>query len=250
MQARDNVNPDSTHPGPALLVCAVGVCMKRSWNFKDRVGERYGRLTVVSYAGKTTSGVILWNCVCDCGNNATVRQNNLLSGGTKSCGCMSSRHTIAERTKKHGISDRHPIYVSWIGMKERCHNPNNPSYSYYGARGIYVCDEWIHDFLSFYNWSLENGFQKGLSIDRIDNDGPYAPWNCRWATIQQQNHNRRSNIYIEYNGERKIIADWAREMGIQIPTLRLRLLKGWSVEEALTIKPIVGNNQNLRKHHE
>ena len=201
MQARDNVNPDSTHPGPALLVCAVGVCMKRSWNFKDRVGERYGRLTVMSCAGKTSSGATLWKCVCDCGNTVVVIGKNLISGNTTSCGCMSSRHTIGPRSTTHHISDKHPIYLAWVGMKERCYNLNNPRYSDYGERGIYVCDKWLHDFSSFYDWSLKNGFQKGLSIDRVNNDGPYAPWNCRWATIQQQNHNRRSNIYIEYNGE-------------------------------------------------
>lgn len=220
--------------------------MKRSWNFKDRVGERYGRLTVMSCAGKTSSGATLWKCVCDCGNTVVVIGKNLISGNTTSCGCMSSRHTIGPRSTTHHISDKHPIYLAWVGMKERCYNLNNPRYSDYGERGIYVCDKWLHDFSSFYDWSLKNGFQKGLSIDRVNNDGPYAPWNCRWATIQQQNHNRRSNIYIEYNGERKIMSDWAKEIGMSAQTLGRRIHAGWSIHDALTIEPKIGNNQTTR----
>ena len=177
---------------------------------KDRTGQRFGNLTALYLTDKRSSqGKCIWHCICDCGNETDVVISNLVSGNTKSCGCQGSRHKIGKDSIKHGISDRHPLYYTWTSFKARCECPGRPEFERYGARGITVCDEWRYDFKAFYDWAMENGWAyKGprgtpgaLSLDRIDNDGPYAPWNCRWVTIEEQSRNRRSNIHIAYKGQ-------------------------------------------------
>lgn len=100
-------------------------------------------------------------------------------------------------------------------MKERCYNKRAINYKNYGGRGIVVCDEWLKDNMSFYIWSIKNGYKKGLSIDRIDNNGNYEPSNCRWTTRKEQNRNTRKNVFITYNGETRCLFDWAEQFGIE-----------------------------------
>jgi len=128
-------------------------------------------------------------------------------------------------------------------MKQRCNNPNDPAYEWYGAKGIKVCDEW-HDFVPFMEWALENGYEEGLTIDREDSDGDYEPSNCRWITrgsntgraakVRKIHNGGRSPLMIEFDGRNKSIDDWAEELGIKKITLYQRLKKGWSEERALT----------------
>lgn len=118
-------------------------------------------------------------------------------------------------------------------MKGRCFNPNDKSFHNYGGRGITVCDEWANDFASFRDWSYANGYQEGLSIDRIDNEKNYAPNNCRWTTRRVQANNRRTNKIYTFNGKTQNVAQWASELGIKHHTLLLRLQK-WPLERALT----------------
>ena len=118
-------------------------------------------------------------------------------------------------------------------MKERCNNKNNKSYKNYGGRGIKVCKEWSENFMSFYNWSINNGYKEGLTIDRINNDGNYEPSNCRWITRKEQNRNYRKNHLLTYKGETLCLADIADKYGINRGTLLYRLKKGKTIEEAL-----------------
>ena len=134
-------------------------------------------------------------------------------------------HNIGERAKKHG-DYQSSLYSRWENMISRCCNPNNPVFKYYGARGIGVCDEWKVSYEAFRNWAELNGFQEGLTIDRIDNNGPYAPWNCRWATMEQQANNRRPCIFVDTPSGRKTVTEAAKEYGINTATLRSRLLAG------------------------
>ena len=126
-----------------------------------------------------------------CGNEFKAQVQHINSGATKSCGCYQKRRT-SESHKTHGLGSTR-LYPIWASIKKRTLNLKTVDYINYGGRGISICDEWKNDFMSFYNWAMENGYEenKGLSIDRIDNDGNYCPENCRWTTSIIQNRNRR-----------------------------------------------------------
>lgn len=186
----------------------------------DLTNQRFGRLTAVSPVGKTRGGTMLWECVCDCGEKHIARSGGLRSGDVMSCGCLR-RETTAKKSTVHGL--RHTkLYRVWRGMKERCLNENDKSFHNYGGRGIKICDEWLHDFQAFYDWAMANGYADGLSIDRIDNDWNYCPENCRWATRDEQNNNKRVSRMVTVNDETHTIGEWAKLTGINYHTLYCR----------------------------
>lgn len=187
-------------------------------------GEKFGRLTALSFAFRDSRSNQHWECVCDCGTKKIIRGNNLVSGDTQSCGCLKTTHG------KYGT----PEYNIWINMKDRCYNPNYPGYKNYGGRGITVCWRWRDNFSAFY---ADMGFRpEGKTLDRKDNDGNYSKENCRWATQKEQNRNRRDNRIVEFNGKRQCMAAWAEEVGLKRQTLWYRLKNGWSMSRALTEK--------------
>ena len=212
--------------------------MGRSITQRDIIGQRFGRLTVVSF-GKP----YIWNgkvreyymvCRCDCGNTVEIRRSSLFNTktGTKSCGCLHSEGLVA-RNYKHGL--RHTnLYKRFLSMKDRCYNPNSNKYKNYGARGIKVCAEWINDFHAFYEWAMANGYKKELSIDRINVNGDYEPGNCRWATDKEQALNTRRNRFFTYNGKTLSITQWGTELGGGVALIGNRLKNGWSLERALS----------------
>lgn len=122
----------------------------------------------------------------------------------------------------------------WNNMKKRCYNENNNSYCFYGAKGVVVCDEWVHDFNAFRDWALSHGYRDDLTIDRIDSNGNYSPDNCRWATPKEQAYNRSSNHVITYNGKTMTMTEWAESLGMNYRTLSKRIRDGWAIERALT----------------
>ncbi len=132
------------------------------------------------------------------------------------------------------------------GMKTRCENPKRKDYSRYGGSGIAVCYEWDDKggFNKFYLWAMSSGYDDSLTLDRIDGRLGYSPDNCKWSTPKEQCRNRKSNHLIEYNGEKKTIAEWAEIAGIRKDTLRRRIvLYGWSIDDALTIPNMRGNTK-------
>ena len=125
------------------------------------------------------------------------------------------------------------LHKIWGCMHERCERVKHPHYDAYGGRGINVCDEW-KEYLPFAEWARNNGYTDELTIDRIDVNGNYEPENCRWATRKEQSLNKRSNVFLEYNGKRKTLGEWAEEYNINRTTLTNRLRRKWSVEKSLT----------------
>lgn len=137
---------------------------------------------------------------------------------------------------KHGGKGT-KLYEVWCTMRRRCNCPKVQSYKHYGGRGIKVCEEWQDDFLVFQKWAISNGYQEGLTLDRIDNNGNYEPSNCRWATMKVQANNQRTTLKIEYKGLTKTLHEWADFLGLKPNTLYYRIFKlKWSVERAFNEK--------------
>ena len=162
--------------------------------FVDRSGQKYGRITFVKPTGKRgNGGLVVWLCRCDCGAEIEARPDLVISGHTKSCGCLSAENkskTCISRNTTHNMAWKHKLYGRWCGMHRRCKDEKCKSFSDYGGRGIRVCDEWS-DYKTFYDWAIVNGFDECLEIDRINNDGNYCPENCRFITKQENCKNKR-----------------------------------------------------------
>lgn len=204
--------------------------------YKDITGQKFGRLTVLNrlHNYHKHDGVY-WLCVCDCGNLFEVKGGNLRSGDTKSCGCWLIENAQL-KFKTHG-KRKTRLYRTWAHMKSRCYNKNVPAYPDYGGRCIAVCDDWKDDFMSFYDWSMANGYEDTLTIDRINNDGNYEPENCRWADKKQQSRNRRNVKRYTINGETHCLSEWCEILELNFSTVRNRIYSyGWSIIEALELE--------------
>lgn len=176
-----------------------------------KIGDVFNYLTVISEHGRNKRQNIIWLCKCKCGKETHVITAELISGSTKSCGCLRIEKIVSIRFK-HGKS-KTVEYGIWNGIIKRIENINCDGYLDYGGRGISICKEWRESFECFLN-DMGQRPSKEHSIDRIDNDGDYCPDNCRWVTQDIQRRNKRNNIYIEYNGIVKILEDWAKELNV------------------------------------
>ena len=209
---------------------------------EDLTNQKFGRLLALKYYGKSKDNRSIWTCKCDCGNIINVMSKSLKSGNTKSCGClhremMQNRKGNKCNFYKHGKTNTRLFYI-WQGMKHRCYNVLDKHYKFYGGKGIKVCDEWLEDFINFYNWAITNGYREDLTIDRIDVNGNYEPENCRWATAKEQANNRSNNRFVTYNEETHTLSEWSKITGIKSDTLLKRInLYKWSIQRALTEKP-------------
>ena len=185
------------------------------------IGKKFGRLTVLSISGKR-GAFTEYLCQCSCGNTMKTSTGNLTSGRTQSCGCYAKEKAI-ERLTTHGLS-KHRLYNIYNGIIVRCHDQDYPSFQNYGGRGVRVCEEWLSDFKNFYDWSIANGYDSELTIDRIDNNGNYEPGNCRWTNMTEQSRNRR-NVRLSMDIARSIRNDprtqveIAKDFGIRQPTV-------------------------------
>jgi hypothetical protein len=196
--------------------------------FRNLAGQKFNRLTVVRFAGRrqfSSGRESTWQCRCDCGSELVVPQRYIVTNGTKSCGCLIGQH---KRT--HGMTNT-PTFRIWDGMLRRCRNSFDARYPMYGGRGISVCERW----LKFENFLADMGEKpKGLSLDRIDNDGNYQLSNCRWTTMRVQSNNRRSNKTLTISGVTRTYAEWERASGLKPGCVHQRLAYGWSAERAVS----------------
>lgn len=264
-----------------------------NYKMKDRIGEKFGFLEVVSLSDteKTKKGTRKWGCRCVCGNIVyyeTRILNDLKSRGINlSCGCRPQHNplnkdygdfTVVEenigilksvgkqwlcrckycgeevilntqqlwkrqnyvcplRRSEQTILKK-PLRVALARMKARCYKENTKDYKNYGGRGITVCSEWLdkkNGSENFIKWSFENGYKKGLTIDRINNDGNYEPTNCRWVDRFVQANNKRTNRIITYNGKTQTLKQWCRELNLHYRTTHRKIYEnGISVEKAFT----------------
>lgn len=192
-------------------------------------GEKFGKWTVIQFAHMKHSSY--WLCRCECGNESVVLGSALKNGRSSCCSDCNPGNT------KHGMKGT-PEYKTWLWMKRRCNSPTQAikDYPFYGGRGIKVCERWENSFDAFYN-DMGKRPSKKHTLDRIDNDGPYSPENCRWVTRKKQANNRRNNVNITFSGQTMTVAQWARVIGISENTLRSRLYHNWPIERALTEPP-------------
>lgn len=191
----------------------------------DISGQRFGRLVVTERAANLSPRNTRWLCRCDCGKDVIVQGGTLKGGKQQSCGCYH-RDAIT----KHGMEGSR-TYRVWVSMRSRCTDKNSKPYANYGGRGISVCESW-GTFESFY--ADMGDAPDGMSIDRIDNSKGYHPGNCRWASMEEQSNNRRTNRILSFQGRNQSLTQWAREVGISPISLKSRISLGWDVEKALT----------------
>lgn len=196
------------------------------------VGDCFERLTVRHPGPRARNGEFQWWCECSCGRCCVLLAGSRLkSGKTRSCGCLH-KEVAGNHWRRHGTS-KTPEHKCWCAIRQRCQNPNDSAYSHYGGRGIRVCARWQ----VFENFLADMGLRPSPthSIERLDVNGDYEPGNCLWAAPDIQARNKTTSLWINHNGERLHIKDWAVRTGIAYGTLRSRLIcQGWSIERALT----------------
>lgn len=222
---------------------------------EDLTGKVFGRLTVIERSGYKFSGgenLATWKCKCVCGNYIDVTTAALKSGNTKSCGCL-----IKDGLKARGKYGLHyqTLKAKYNGIYDRCYNPSSPHYSNYGGRGIKMADRWLgenglHNFYA----DMVDGYMEGLTLDRIDVNGPYSPENCKWSTVEEQNYNKRNNVYVDYYGKKICLAElvkhFAKTDGLNSSIISHRIKAGYTIDEALS-KPLYSssNKDNYFKEH-
>lgn len=213
-----------------------------------KAGDVFTRWTVV---GRAPDGILrsgqkrsMWHCRCECKTERPVDAATLLKGASRSCGCLARELRAAANFVHGAMIGRRPTaeYTALRAIMDRCLNPRADNYAHYGGRGITVCDRWLHGeggMTGFQCFLADMGTKPTPrhSVERPDNDGPYAPWNCRWATKSEQARNTRANRWLTLGDKTLTLTDWAAELGMTPGSLHERLSAGWSLERALTTPP-------------
>lgn len=216
------------------------------WLGVDLAGQKFGKLTVIK---EVESKVVpsgnkyrQWLCKCECGNEIVMKQWSLTRDHVGSCGCDAEevhKQRIAKMHAKKPPVWKERLYRVWMGMKSRCHNPKAPSYGSYGAKGITVCDEWLHNYRAFRAWAYANGYRDdlpkgGCTIDRIDAKKGYSPDNCQWLSLEE-NNKRRDMRHVTYNGKEYTTTEFAELIGKPRPVVDGRLKENWTLEGIIEI---------------
>jgi hypothetical protein len=207
----------------------------------DLTGQKFGRLSVVKFSRHDPKVSNIWLCVCACGNycEKTVGALRTKDNKNQSCGCAvrdsikKASQVFSENCKKKFHPLRKKIRRVRYNMIERCHNPEHKSYIHYGARGITVCQEWRDSLDVFFNWAINNGCQKDLTIERKNVNGPYHPDNCCFITSFDQQSNTTRTHLLTFRGETMNVTQWSRRTGISQTTMFHRIKRGWSDEKVI-----------------
>lgn len=203
----------------------------------DIAGERYGMLVAIELDHISNSRTY-WKFRCDCGNVKVIALRSVRGGDTVSCGCKAKAAIKSQQVPRHGESHSR-IYSIWRGMKKRCSVPMAHEYERYGGRGIKVCDEWFNSYEAFRDWSVSNGYNDNLTLDRIDGDGNYCPENCRWVDWFVQMRNKDGVMFAKHNGEYLPLLEISKDVGVSYSTI-------WRKAKAGELDVITGAN-NVRR---
>ena len=201
---------------------------------RDLKGIVFGKLLVLESCGKGKDKHYYSKVRCECGKEYLVPDSELICGRRKGCRKCCK--------KTHGMTNT-KLFNIWQSMKQRCNDKNSDKYCFYGERNIKVCDEWMNNFMNFYNWAINNGYKNTLTIDRIDVNGNYEPSNCRWVDMKTQANNKRNNRFVDYKGQKYTIAELSEKFNINYSCLFYRIQNGWDIEKAVSTKPKKGRNQ-------
>jgi hypothetical protein len=195
------------------------------------VGQRVGRLMVLTPFGHNARGEKTWLCQCDCGAAKIVPTTSLRNQSTRSCGCLNADVNKAKLRARpeHGMSGS-PLFPIWRGMMNRCYRPETIGFKNWGGRGIKVCPRW-HDVTAFI--ADMSPRPPGATLDRINVDGDYEPSNCRWVSLEENNNNRRNSMRLTHEGVTRGLAQWARHFGVNGNSLRYHIYRGRPLIEAV-----------------
>lgn len=232
-------NPESAITTP-LMKTQAGKTIK--------IGDQLHRLTILEFKTVQRYGqnITLAKCECVCGIIITRKLANIISGTTKSCGCLQSEiqsELAKKRNFKHGKGSLETrLYRIWCGMRARCYKSYTVGYRNYGGRGIKVCAEW-HDYEAFEKWALQNGYDDNLTIEREDVNKDYCPENCKWITLAKQQSNKTNSVLVTAWNETKTLAEWGRDprSAIDYRMIKYRIDNGWKTETAISTPPLAKN---------
>lgn len=203
-------------------------------------GQRFDRLFVVSYSHSNNGK--FWNCVCDCGSMTVVSTSHLRAyQNAISCGCLNREIAAmlgkknGPRMKKHGLS-KTKLKTCYDNMYKRCYVDTANRYERYGGRGISMCEDWLNSRISFYQWALSSGYKEGMSIERIDIDGDYCPENCKWISLFEQQSNTSRNIFFNWRGKKRHLAEICRLEKVSYVMVYKRIARGWSIDESVSVE--------------
>ena len=194
-------------------------------------GQSFHKLTALERVAEVSRHVT-YTWLCECGKTIKLPASSVVSGNTKSCGCIRQSREVKRSKHNHGLSATN-VYFVWKTMRQRCLNPNSRDYKWYGAKGVTICFAWDNP-VAFCEWAIASGYQEGATIERIDSDGDYSPENCTWLTIQEQQQNKSNVIRLEYEGKVKTLSEWSKICGVPSRRLYERIyVRKWDVARAL-----------------
>ena len=214
--------------------------------FVNLKGQKFGMLESIGlYPQKTSIGGMQWKCVCDCGNKAIVASCHLVSGHTKSCGCLL-KEVRKEHFKASHRKSESRVYSIYSNMKNRCCNPSSKRFYLYGGRGIKVCDRWLNSFENFYEDMGDP--PGGYEIERKDVNGNYEPNNCEWVTHAQQARNTRSNVRVTLFGKETCLAETCESLSVNTKMVYERRRNGWCASCAIFIPSLLKKSDGEKKN--